>query len=320
MLASTTAISSTKTSNSISDATKSLNLTSGQFIKLLTVQLQNQDPTAPMDTNQITQQVASLSQVQQGIDTNTNLQKLIALYTQSQNTTNVDYIGKLIEAQGNFATLSGNRATFTYSLAADASNVTVSVLDAKGKVVTQVSGAGAAGQSQWVWNGKDAQGNPATGGPYTVSVKAQDAAGNDIVATSNGTFDKVAGSQGTLSGGSALFTYNLDSAAAATNITVTDMAGKLIYKGPGTKLAGHNQWLWKGQNNAGETVPDGTYTFAVSAKDANGAAITATPYTSGIVTSVETQNGSNYLAIGDILVPMDKVTSVKGVPSAASGA
>ena len=270
-----------------------------------------------MDTNQITQQVASLSQVQQGIDTNTNLEKLITLFTQSQNTTNVDYIGKLIEAQGNFATLSGNQATFTYNLASDAANVTVSVLNAKGDIVTQVSGPGVAGESKWVWNGKDTQGNPATGGPYSVTVKALDSAGKDVVSTSSGVFDKVAGSQGTLSGGAALFTYNLDSAAASATIQVLDMAGKLIYQGPGTKLAGHNQWLWSGQNNAGETVPDGTYQFAVSAKDANGASIPATPYTSGIVSSVETQNGINYLAIGDILVPLDKVTSVKGVPTGA---
>ena len=47
------------------------------FLTLLTTQLKNQDPTAPMDSNQFTQQLVQFSQVEQQIDTNTNLKTLI---------------------------------------------------------------------------------------------------------------------------------------------------------------------------------------------------------------------------------------------------
>ena len=47
------------------------------FLTLLTTQLQNQDPTSPLDTNQFTSQLVQFSQVEQAINTNTNLQALI---------------------------------------------------------------------------------------------------------------------------------------------------------------------------------------------------------------------------------------------------
>ena len=47
------------------------------FLTLLTTQLKNQDPTAPMDSNQFTQQLVEFSQVEQQINTNTNLKTLI---------------------------------------------------------------------------------------------------------------------------------------------------------------------------------------------------------------------------------------------------
>ncbi|HTN12854.1 MAG TPA: flagellar hook capping FlgD N-terminal domain-containing protein, partial [Acetobacteraceae bacterium] len=43
------------------------------FLTLLTSQLKNQDPTSPMDSNQFTQQLVMYSQVEQQIDTNSNL-------------------------------------------------------------------------------------------------------------------------------------------------------------------------------------------------------------------------------------------------------
>ena len=49
-------------------AQQSLNTNYSDFLKLLTTQLTHQDPTAPVDTNQITQEIASLSQVEQLIN------------------------------------------------------------------------------------------------------------------------------------------------------------------------------------------------------------------------------------------------------------
>lgn len=63
-------------------ASASLNYNS--FLKLFMTELKNQDPTSPMDTTQQMAQLASFSQVEQQIKTNTNLQSLISQNLLSQ--------------------------------------------------------------------------------------------------------------------------------------------------------------------------------------------------------------------------------------------
>ena len=75
-----TTIDTSQTLNSAqSQATQQLAGNFDTFLKLLTTQLQNQDPMSPMDSNQFTQQLVAFSGVEQQINTNDNLQSLIAL-------------------------------------------------------------------------------------------------------------------------------------------------------------------------------------------------------------------------------------------------
>ncbi len=67
-------ISSLATQSSGRTPTKSLS--SADFIQLLTVQLQNQDPSAPMDSNQQMQQIVSISSMQNMQDMTNNLSNL----------------------------------------------------------------------------------------------------------------------------------------------------------------------------------------------------------------------------------------------------
>ncbi|MGG2474952.1 flagellar hook assembly protein FlgD, partial [Rhizobium sp. BR5] len=47
------------------------------FLKLLIAQMKNQDPTSPMDAGQQMSQLASFSQVEQTIKTNTHLKSML---------------------------------------------------------------------------------------------------------------------------------------------------------------------------------------------------------------------------------------------------
>ena len=82
-------------------ARKSLSDNFDQFLLLLTTQLQNQDPTDPLDTNEFTSQLVQFSSVEQAVKTNTNLEKMLSLLQTSQLDTAVGYIGKAVEAKGN---------------------------------------------------------------------------------------------------------------------------------------------------------------------------------------------------------------------------
>ncbi len=80
-------------------AQQSLNSSYTDFLKLLTTQLQNRGPDFnPADTNQVTQEIAQLSEVQGQLQTNTYLAQLINLFSANQTSNAVSYISKQIDA------------------------------------------------------------------------------------------------------------------------------------------------------------------------------------------------------------------------------
>jgi flagellar basal-body rod modification protein FlgD len=63
----------TASPSTASSTTSSTDLTSSQFLSLLTTQLQNQDPLNPTDPNQFTQEMVEYGALSQQIDTNAKL-------------------------------------------------------------------------------------------------------------------------------------------------------------------------------------------------------------------------------------------------------
>jgi flagellar basal-body rod modification protein FlgD len=63
--------------NAAKDAAKAATVDYDAFLKLLVAQLQNQDPTKPMDSTEFIAQLASFSNVEQSIKANTKLDSLI---------------------------------------------------------------------------------------------------------------------------------------------------------------------------------------------------------------------------------------------------
>jgi len=187
------------------------------FLQLLTTQLQNQDPLNPMDSNEFTQQLVEYSQVEQQINTNSNLQNLISLTQSNAGTAAVGYLNQ------------------------------------------------------------------------TVTVTNGNAALND---------------------GSADWTYTLGSASNATQLTVTNSSGQVVYTTTGSTDAGANSFEWDGEDNNGNDQPAGTYTLTVTATGANGASIPATVSSSGVVSEITFQNGQPMLMIGGMAVPLSQVSAI----------
>ena len=153
------------------------------FLKLLTTQLQNQDPLSPMDSNQFTQQLVAFSGVEQQINTNDNLQSLIALSLSQQASSAVNYIGHSVVMTSGKGALENGAVDWTYNLAAPSSGTTLSVTDASGKVVYTGSGGTAQGNNDFAWNGQDSNGNQLPDGQYTLSVAASAGDGTAITST-----------------------------------------------------------------------------------------------------------------------------------------
>lgn len=153
------------------------------FLSLLTTQLKNQDPTAPLDSNQFTQQLVQMTGVEQQLNANDLLQQLVN-NTSNGITTAVSLIGKNVKAASDNANLTGGQAKWTYNIPADASDLKVEVLDANGTVVhVEAPTDMKAGDHDFSWNGKDMTGTQLADGPYTLRVTAKDGTGAQLATT-----------------------------------------------------------------------------------------------------------------------------------------
>ena len=146
--------------------------------------------------------------------------------------------------------------------------------------------------------------------------------GNQVGSASSyiGTTIQASGNQGSLSSGAAQFGYNLAYAASKVAVTIKDTNGAVVFQGTGTNNSGSNTVTWDGTNSfTGATEPNGIYTMSVKATDANGNAITSTPFITGTVSSASISNGTVMLNLGNnLLVPTTNVTSISNLPGASA--
>lgn len=156
------------------------------FLVLLTAQLQNQDPLAPMDSTQFTQQLVQFSQVEQQIRTNEQLQGLVSHFQAASAGAALSYLGRDAIIEANETYLVGGQANWAYRLPQSATSLTIDVKDAHGRVVyTTTASPRTQGEHLFSWDGVQSNGATAPNGVYRISVTATDAAGERITPTIN---------------------------------------------------------------------------------------------------------------------------------------
>ncbi len=152
------------------------------FLKLLTTQLEYQDPFEPMDNAEFTAQLAQFSSLDQLYSVNDKLDSFLANQSATEMSNAAGLIGKEIKASGNTIELSENSsAQISYDLASDASSVTIDIYDSSGSKVRTVSlGSETSGSQSYAWDGKDNNGNALDPGVYTIAVGATDINNNTV--------------------------------------------------------------------------------------------------------------------------------------------
>jgi flagellar basal-body rod modification protein FlgD len=155
------------------------------FLVLLTAQLQNQDPLAPMDSTQFTQQLVQYSQVEQQIRTNEQLEGLVDQYTAMSASLPLSYIGRFAVIDSNSTYMANDQAAWTYSFEDTPSNVTINVLDSKGKTVYTTTGTAAEGTHNFVWDGKNNAGEEMAEGVYRLQILAKDVTNENVASDVN---------------------------------------------------------------------------------------------------------------------------------------
>lgn len=152
------------------------------FLTLLTEQLQNQDPLNPMDSQQFVQQLVQFSSVEQQIASNQSLETILALQTANARMSATDYVGRDVTVSTPLSVLENGAAEWSYSLPRQASTSELMITNESGRVVATLSGQTGGGVHELTWNGRDAVGNQAPPGIYSLTVVAKDSEGARIEA------------------------------------------------------------------------------------------------------------------------------------------
>ena len=141
------------------------------FLTLMLAQLQNQDPTSPVDSNTFLTQLAQLSEVQGITSLNTNFSTLSNSLTSNQALQASSLLGHQAMVNSSTATLAaGATVTGAVNVPQNTSQVTLSISDSSGALVSQINlGAQAAGLANFSWNGTMGNGSQAPAGTYTRS-------------------------------------------------------------------------------------------------------------------------------------------------------
>jgi len=103
----------------------------------------------------------------------------------------------------------------------------------------------------------------------------------------------------------------LSSAASSINVTITDSNGKVVRT---LNLGGHDAGDvdigWDGRDQSNNTVPPGTYSISITAKDAQGNAVNVDQRGSGQVTGVSFEQGYPELIVGDQHLKMSEIVEI----------
>jgi len=141
------------------------------FMKLLLVELQHQDPTEPMDSDKILTQTSQLAGLEASENTNKALETLAASLGTSQQFSTIAAIGKTADLGSNAITLDeGSDSTFEVYFPDDIEQGDIQITDVNGNTLKTLDvGTNPKGVYEFTWDGTDSSGNELTSGIYYVS-------------------------------------------------------------------------------------------------------------------------------------------------------
>jgi flagellar basal-body rod modification protein FlgD len=198
----------TGSSSAAGAITNAATLGGTDFLTLMLAQLQNQDPTSPVDSNTFLTQLAQLSEVQGITQLNTSFGSLSSSISAGQALQASSLLGHQALVTSSTAQLAANgTVTGTVSVPQSTSAVVLSIADSSGNVVRSIGlGAQSSGSANFSWDGKESNGSQAPAGTYTLSVQYAGQTNSSTAATTavNGTVESVS-----MGAGSAGLTLNV---------------------------------------------------------------------------------------------------------------
>jgi len=155
----------------VADGNPNATLGKDDFLKLLLVELQYQDPTEPMDSEKILAQTSQLATLESAQNTNDTLEDLAKSLGSSQQFSTIAAIGKTADLGSNAITYSkGGSSSFEVYFPEAIDTGKVEILDGDGKIVSTIDvDPNGSGTYSFDWDGTLSSGETADSGLYYIT-------------------------------------------------------------------------------------------------------------------------------------------------------
>lgn len=175
ILSSTANTAAKANTTSSSSSTKTAEIMGKEdFLKLLVVQLKNQDPLNPDDPTEFTAQLAQFSSLEQLTNLNKSMDSMVAASGNSDKVSALSMIGKEVTFTGSSFKYNGDPAQLGYTLDGPASEVQLLIQDSNGKTIRTLDGKDLTKGNHFLsWDGRDQDGITMTSGTYKVVIQAK---------------------------------------------------------------------------------------------------------------------------------------------------
>lgn len=152
------------------------------FLRLLATQMTSQDPTKPMDSNQMVAQMAQFSQVAATQALQQSFAALASNLNGDQFVRASSLVGRDVVIPSKAGTLTNGELKGAVNVPASNTYVNVQIKDEKGGVIRTIPlGQPKAGLVKFTWDGKRDDGSKVTDGVYTISATAGGKAADTFV-------------------------------------------------------------------------------------------------------------------------------------------
>jgi flagellar basal-body rod modification protein FlgD len=151
-------------------------LSQEDFFAMLTEQLANQDPTAPVDNDQMVAQMTSFTMADGISQLNEQFESFAASMTSNQALQASSLIGQNVLVQGNvgYVASSGDGVSGVVVNENTVQNMKITIENQYGEVIKTIdAGTQTAGNIQFEWDGKDKHGNDVLPGEYVINATGE---------------------------------------------------------------------------------------------------------------------------------------------------
>ena len=154
---------------------KKSELGQADFLKLMTTQLQNQDPFAPMENGEFLAQIAQFSTVSGIQDLQASFEKLSQSLVSNQALQATNLVGRSVLAPTGIAALEQDGGVKgVVEVPASSNEVQVTIHAASGETIRRLHlGGQPAGNAQFQWDGRKDDGTRALPGTYFIAASGQ---------------------------------------------------------------------------------------------------------------------------------------------------